>query len=562
MTLALLLTAVTGAWADWTGGTYTATADENLGNIIVSDDVTLTINAGVTVTVTSYNVSAPGIKVANGKTLTIVGPGTLVVNGAAGNDGGNYGDDAGNAIMGAVVIYGGTITATGGKGGYGTISSGHGGAAFAGRDATLTYYGGTVNANGGDGGGSSSEKHGQAFASSVTVTWMSEPTSGRPSNFNQQYVSFSDYSDGPEVTWDATKKKGTFTMPDYNVVLTPIYAAATVYGSDGQTEKSAYASLKEAFLAAQNGDIIKLDGDVTVTSATDLMTSNRATEDPVQFTIDFNGHVLDGSSVATTFMNTEHDGDQITFIDSSTGEVGGLKGMVSGKKNSFVFASGRYSFKDMTAAEIESQWSTSLAANGWAMAEGKKFVDLEGAPDANGFMVGIGLADYDISFRAANANTIESGKASVTIDGAAATLTEGKVTGVKMGQQVKMTAAQGYKFRKVEAKKGKPVAEAITVVWVSSDLTGSGNTFTKDGVTITAGNIDYSQKNFENGGTFTTTLGNFTKIEIRATWPQPSGEGWSGSNWTGNASSVEFSGDISDYSFGTLRVVFTILPTN
>ena len=471
MTLALLLTAVTGAWADWTGGTYTATADENLGNIIVSDDVTLTINAGVTVTVTSYNVSAPGIKVANGKTLTIVGPGTLVVNGAAGNDGGNYGDDAGNAIMGAVVIYGGTITATGGKGGYGTISSGHGGAAFAGRDATLTYYGGTVNANGGDGGGSSSEKHGQAFASSVTVTWMSEPTSGRPSNFNQQYVSFSDYSDGPEVTWDATKKKGTFTMPDYNVVLTPIYAAATVYGSDGQTEKSAYASLKEAFLAAQNGDIIKLDGDVTVTSATDLMTSNRATEDPVQFTIDFNGHVLDGSSVATTFMNTEHDGDQITFIDSSTGEVGGLKGMVSGKKNSFVFASGRYSFKDMTAAEIESQWSTSLAANGWAMAEGKKFVDLEGAPDANGFMVGIGLADYDISFKAANANTIESGKASVTIDGTAATLTEGKVTGLKMGQQVKMTAAQGYKFRKVEAKKGGAEV-SITVGNVTLLVTG------------------------------------------------------------------------------------------
>ena len=169
---------------------------------------------------------------------------------------------------------------------------------------------------------------------------------------------------------------------------------------------------------------------------------------------------------------------------------------------------------------------------------------------------------YDISFNAANANTIEAGKATVTVGGTAATLTEGKVTGVKMGQQVKMTAAQGYKFRKVEAKKGKPVAETITVVWVSSDLTGSGNTFTKDGVTITAGNIDYSQKNFENGGTFTTTLGNFTKIEIHATWPQPSGEGWSGSNWTGNASSVEFIGDISDLSFGTLRVVFTILPTN
>ena len=191
----------------------------------------------------------------------------------------------------------------------------------------------------------------------------------------------------------------------------------------------------------------------------------------MQFTIDFNGHVLDGSSLASTFMNTEHEGDQITFIDSSTGEVGGLKGMVSGKKNSFVFAGGRYSFNGLTAAEIESQWSTSLAANGWAMAEGKKFVDLEGAPDANGFMVGIGLADYDVSFRAANANTIESGKASVTIDGAAATLTEGKVTGVKMGQQVKMTAKTGYKLKKVEVKKGGAEV-SITVDNVTLLVTG------------------------------------------------------------------------------------------
>ena len=261
------------------------------------------------------------------------------------------------------------------------------------------------------------------------------------------------------VEWNASSKTGTFTMPDYNVLLTPIYAAATVYGSDGQTEKSAYASLKEAFLAAQNGDIIKLDGDVTVTSATDLSTSNRASADPVQFTIDFNGHVLDGYTLMTPFIVTNHEGDEIRFIDSSEGETGGLKGLVGGTKNSIVFASGRFNFGEGSTADyIENQWNTLVTEYGWTIAEGKKFVDLEGAPDANGFMVGIGLADYDISFKAANANTIESGKASVTIDGAAATLTEGKVTGVKMGQQVKMTAAQGYKFRKVEAKKGEAPA--------------------------------------------------------------------------------------------------------
>ncbi|UKK62229.1 hypothetical protein L6466_14045 [Prevotella communis] len=61
---------------------------------------------------------------------------------------------------------------------------------------------------------------------------------------------------------------------------------------------------------------------------------------------------------------------------------------------------------------------------------------------------------YTATFTAANANTIESGKATVTVGGAAATVTEGKLEGVKMGSEVKLKAADGYKFRKVEVKKG------------------------------------------------------------------------------------------------------------
>jgi hypothetical protein len=61
---------------------------------------------------------------------------------------------------------------------------------------------------------------------------------------------------------------------------------------------------------------------------------------------------------------------------------------------------------------------------------------------------------FDIQFNAANANTIEAGKATVTVGGTAATVTEGKLEGVKMGSEVKMTAKEGYKFRKVEVKKG------------------------------------------------------------------------------------------------------------
>ena len=109
------------------------------------------------------------------------------------------------------------------------------------------------------------------------------------------------------------------------------------------------------------------------------------------------------------------------------------------------------------------------------------------------------------------------------------------------------------------------MAPPITVTWNNDDITGSGNSFTKDGVTITAGSIDFDEQSFEENGTFTTTLGNFTKIEVVATngFCDVSGTGWSGDSdkrtWTGNASSVSFIGDIYGDGNG-IKFVFTIEP--
>ena len=105
----------------------------------------------------------------------------------------------------------------------------------------------------------------------------------------------------------------------------------------------------------------------------------------------------------------------------------------------------------------------------------------------------------------------------------------------------------------------------ITVTWNNDDITGSGNSFTKDGVTITAGTINFNKKNFIGGGTFTTTLGNITKIEVTTGMWNASGTGWSGSEqsgtWTGTpASSVPFSGDITGMGLGNTKLVFTIEP--
>ena len=60
---------------------------------------------------------------------------------------------------------------------------------------------------------------------------------------------------------------------------------------------------------------------------------------------------------------------------------------------------------------------------------------------------------FDIQFKAANANTIEAGKATVKVGENAAEVKEGKLTGVKMNSKVTVTAKEGYKFRKVEVKK-------------------------------------------------------------------------------------------------------------
>ena len=107
----------------------------------------------------------------------------------------------------------------------------------------------------------------------------------------------------------------------------------------------------------------------------------------------------------------------------------------------------------------------------------------------------------------------------------------------------------------------------ITVTWNNNDITGTyGTSFTKDGVTITADDIEFEDKNFMFGGTFTTTLGNFTKIEVTTGYWNASGTGWSGSGqsgtWTGNASSVSFSNSIMGQGSGNTKFVFTIEPAN
>lgn len=186
LTLTALFALSTGAWAKWTGGTYTAsgTNEEILTKIEVTDDATLTIKSGVTMTV--YG----GIEIATGKTLTITGGGTLYVHGGPGISGipipidpglgpgiglnpgisfeivgadGMAGSPGNTAIKGNIIVKGATVYAYGENGksgekgaiGNGDTSGGNGGNGGDGGIAILgdvTIYSGKIFAIGGDGG--------------------------------------------------------------------------------------------------------------------------------------------------------------------------------------------------------------------------------------------------------------------------------------------------------------------------------------------------------------------------------------------------------------------------
>ena len=325
------------------------------------------------------------------------------------------------------------------------------------------------------------------------------------------------------VAWTASTKTGTFSMPGSDVVLTPIYAKAAAFATTG-TEPEVKTLLPEA----AEGVIAGTDASL----------------------------IAEGTGI-------------VAFAGTSTEVTQGTLMYAIGTSATEAPALTAFSATVPTAKDVADDGATVYV---WYYIQGADAPEGVAATLDNTFdntepaclTVQVLTNKFDIQFNAANANTIEAGKATVTVGGTDKTVTEGKLQGVKMGSEVKVKANTGYKFRKVEVKKKAAGPTTITVTWNGADITGTGGgkSFTKDGVTITADDIEFMDKNFIGGGTFTTTLGNFTKIEVTTDGWYASGTGWSGSTWTGNASSVSFSGEIMGYGGGNLKFVFTIEPTN
>jgi hypothetical protein len=204
------------------------------------------------------------------------------------------------------------------------------------------------------------------------------------------------------VEWNASTKTGNFVMPAYDVEIAPIYAPVAKWATDGDkvlaptAVEGIYAGTEDAIVNA--GTVVEGQGTVMYFATTDAeMTAEKAAK-------------ADGW-LATVPTAEGYDGAQTVYV--------------------------------------------------WYYIKGADTPDGQQATEENTFdntepaclTVTVLTNKFDIQFNAANANTIEAGKATVTVDSEQKTLTDGKLPEVKKDAEVKIKAINGYKFRKVEVKK-------------------------------------------------------------------------------------------------------------
>lgn len=251
---------------------------------------------------------------------------------------------------------------------------------------------------------------------------------GEKDNYKYYYTA----SDAIKVTPGSSANTWTFSMPGSDVVLTPIYAKAAAFATTG-TETEAKTQLPEAAegviagtdapLIAEGTGIVAFAGESTEVTQGTLMYAigNSATEAPAP--------------------------------DAFSATVPTAKNVADGGADVYVW----YYIQGADAPQGE------------AATLDNTFDDTEPAC----LTVQVLSNKFDIQFNAANANTIEAGKATVTVDDQPATVTDGKLQGVKMGSEVKLEANPGYKFRKVEVKKKAPAPSLSITNPVVGQVIGS-----------------------------------------------------------------------------------------
>ena len=232
---------------------------------------------------------------------------------------------------------------------------------------------------------------------------------------------------GPEVAWNKAEKTGKFTMPGGNVTVSVEYFP--------QAALTAAPTAINDVPATTDGAIVKAG---TV--------ANIGTTETAQGTVMYyvSPTALDDAALLAL------------AADQWTADVPTAEKLAQGEAYVYYYVRGNDSDTD------EENFSDGdiLSANALT-------VTIAAEPT------------YAVTFKAANTNTIEAGKATVTVDDQPATVTEGKLQGVKMGTEVKVKAKEGYKFRKVEVKKGAPSLN-ITNPQVGQIIGSDGKNYAAD----------------------------------------------------------------------------------
>ena len=206
------------------------------------------------------------------------------------------------------------------------------------------------------------------------------------------------------VEWNASTKTGNFVMPAYDVEIAPIYAPTAKWATDGDkvlaptAVEGVIAGTEDAIVKA--GTVVEGQGTVMYFATTDAeMTAEKAAK-------------ADGW-LATVPTAAGYDGAQTVYVWYYIKGADTPQGQDPSAENTF-------NDSEICTTPIKVE----VLSN-----------------------------KFDIQFNAANANTIEAGKATVKVGETAAEVKEGKLTGVKMDSKVTITAKEGYKFRKAEGKK-------------------------------------------------------------------------------------------------------------
>ena len=399
-------------------------------------------------------------------------------------------------------------------------------------------------------------------------------------------------SSGPEVAWDKAKNSGSFTMPGGNVTLEPEYYPQAALAAAPTAINDVPATTDGAIVEAGT---VKNIGETTTAQGTVMYyVSPTALDDAAlqalaadQWTADVPtaADLAQGQAYVYYYVRgNDGDTDDEIFSDGDILAANALTVTIAAAP----LWNAEFDLTNAPEEDKAGKWSTDIPEGGVVKGTEVK-VTYTGTKKVIGVKAEKKAAGVKVTAITLNktATTIKVGATeTLSVTAVAPDNATDKTYTWKTSDESKATVDQDGKVTAVAAGTVTIYAEAndgsgvkgnctvtvtpatITVTWNNNDITGTyGNSFTKDGVTITAGLIDFEEKNFMDGGTFTTTLGNFTKIEVTAGDVEYlSGTGWSGSDtkktWTGNASSVSFNGEIMGMDMGNTKFVFTIEPTN